>query len=88
MRSEQEIRDELRTWVLGKSKSLEPERFTGRTPLFEERHLRSVHLPELLLLIEKLTAAPIDVENLQPGDFRDLDTIIERFTAVGRQSDR
>jgi hypothetical protein len=82
MRSEQEIRAELHAWVLGKSKDLGPDQLTGRTPLFEERYLRSVHLPELLLLIEKLTATPVDVENLQPGDFRDIDTIVERFAAA------
>ncbi|MCW2879720.1 MAG: hypothetical protein JWQ95_3820 [Sphaerisporangium sp.] len=84
MRSSQEIREELRTWILAKAKRLEPETLTGTTALFEERHLRSVHLPELLLLIERLTGAPVDVENLQAGDFRDLDTIMLRFCGEGR----
>jgi hypothetical protein len=84
MRSEQEIRAGLRAWVLDKCKGLEAAELTGRTALFEQRYLRSVHLPELLLLIEKLTATPVDVENLQPGDFRDLDTIVERFVTAVR----
>ncbi|HEX2313486.1 MAG TPA: hypothetical protein VHJ17_07140 [Thermomonospora sp.] len=84
MRSDEEVLAELRGWVLGKARDLDETALTGRTPLFEERHLRSVHLPELLLLLERLTGAPIDVEDLRPGDFRDLDTIMARFHARER----
>lgn len=84
MRSEEEVRRELRGWILGKARDLDETSLTGGTALFEERHLRSVHLPELLLLLERLTGAPIDVENLNPGDFRDLDTMMARFHARGR----
>jgi len=38
-----------------------------------------VHLPELLLLLERLRGEPIDVEDLRPGDFRDIDTLVLRF---------
>ncbi|MDF9810942.1 hypothetical protein [Streptomyces sp. SPB162] len=79
MPSDQEIRDRLRTWVLGKASGLSAADLTDRTPLFEERHLRSVHLPELLLFLERLRASPIDVEDLRPGDFRDIHTIVDRF---------
>jgi hypothetical protein len=58
---------------------------TDRTALFEQRHLRSVHLPELLLLLERLRGAPIDVESLSAGDFRDIDTIVTRFS--GRRTE-
>ncbi|GAB7142829.1 hypothetical protein [Mycobacterium riyadhense] len=79
MRSEPEIREALRRWVLAKATGLEPVELTDQTPLFEERHVRSVHLPELLLLLERLRGAPIDVEDLRPGDFRDIDTLLRRF---------
>ncbi|SOJ56364.1 hypothetical protein MSIMFB_03841 [Mycobacterium simulans] len=81
MRSEPEIREALRRWVLTRATGLEPVKLTDQTPLFEERHVRSVHLPELLLLLERLRGAPIDVEDLRPGDFRDIDTLIRRFGA-------
>lgn len=83
MRSDQEIRDLLRSWVLTKAPELSADGLTDRTPLFEERHLRSVHLPELLLLLERLRAAPIEVEELQPGDFRDIHTMVDRFGGAG-----
>jgi hypothetical protein len=83
MRSDSEIRDALRAWVLSKASDLQPDEFTDRTALFERRHLRSVHLPELLLLLEGLRGAPIDVEDLRPEDFRDIDTLLTRFGGAG-----
>ena len=79
MHFEQEIRAALRSWVLAKASGLDSARLTDTTPLFEERRLRSVHLPELLLLLERLRGEPIDVEDLRPGDFRDIDTLVLRF---------
>jgi hypothetical protein len=74
------MRSELRSFVLGKAKApLRPEDLTDRTPLLADGWLRSVHLPELLLLMERLRGAPVDVEDLKPGDFRDIDTIVTRF---------
>jgi hypothetical protein len=79
MRSDREIREELRSWVLTKANHLTVGELTDHTALFAERHLRSVHLPELLLLLERLRGTPIDVENLWAGDFRDIDAIVLRF---------
>lgn len=83
MLSDQEIRKLLRSWVLTKAPGLSADGLTDRTPLFEERHLRSVHLPELLMLLERLRAAPIEVEDLRPGDFRDIHTMVDRFGGAG-----
>jgi hypothetical protein len=71
------MRSELRSWVLSKAK--EPGELTDHTPLIGGGWLRSVHLPELLLLMERLRGEPIDVEDLRPGDFRDIDTLVARF---------
>jgi hypothetical protein len=74
------MRSELRSFVLGKAKAaLRPEDLTDKTPLLADGWLRSVHLPELLLMMERVRGAPIDVEDLRPGDFRDIDTIATRF---------
>jgi hypothetical protein len=82
MRSEREIREALRSWVLDKAKNLDGSVLTDKTPLFEERYLRSLHLPELLLFIERLAGVPIEVDDLRPGDFRDIDTLVLRFCAA------
>lgn len=39
----------------------------------------SLRLSELILLLEELSERPIDVEQLQPGSFRDLATIRRVF---------
>jgi hypothetical protein len=87
MRSDTEIREThireiLRSWVLSKAKNPDATPVTDSTPLFEERRLRSLHLPELLLLLERLRGEPIDVEDLRAGDFRDIDTLVSRFCGV------
>lgn len=71
----------LREWILGKATTLDAQSLTDQTPLFSERHLRSVHLPELILLLERLSGRPIDVENLSAGDFRDVETMLGKFAA-------
>ena len=82
MRTEPEIREALRSWVLSKARNLDRSALTDKTPLFEERQLRSLHLPELLLFLERLRGEPIDVDDLRPGDFRDIDTLVLRFCSV------
>lgn len=76
MRSDEEIRSQLRAFVRQRAKGLE---ITDTTPLFSVRVLRSVHLPELILLLERLRGAPIDVERLWPGDLDTIDVMVERF---------
>jgi hypothetical protein len=78
--SDHEFRTALRAWVRAKTGA---DGLTDLTPLFEGRRLRSVHVPELLLLLERLRGAPIDVEGLRPGDFRDIDTLVRRFASPG-----
>jgi hypothetical protein len=74
------MRSELRSFVLAKARGARPpQELTDQTPLLADGWLRSVHLPELLLLMERLRGTPIDVENLKAGDFRDIDTLMDRF---------
>jgi hypothetical protein len=73
------VRQALRNWILSKAEDLGPASLTDSTPLFAERHLRSVHLPELILFLERLRGRPIDVEEFAEGDFRDIDTLVARF---------
>ena len=82
MHSELEVRETIRSWVLAKAKDLDSASLTDKTPLFEDRHLRSLHLPEQLLLLEKLCGEEIDVSDLQAGDFRDIDTLVKRFIST------
>ena len=82
MRSEPDFRRELRAWVREKAAGRGAEAVTDHTPLFARRCLRSAHLPELLLLLERLRGAPIDLDRLAPGDFRDIDTMVRLFATT------
>jgi hypothetical protein len=72
-------RAQLVEWVLERGKGLTRGTLAGDTPLLERRHLTSLQLPELLLFLEALRDAPIDVTKLCAGDLRDIDTICERY---------
>lgn len=76
MRSEPEIRSAVRAFVRQRSPGLA---IDDDTPLLKQRLLRSIHLPELIILLERLRGAPIDVERLGHGDFDSIDAIVERF---------
>lgn len=75
MLSEPDFRAQLRAWVSEKT-GVE---VTDHSQIFADRTLRSVHIPELLLVMERLRGAPIDVEQLRPTDFSDIDTLVTRF---------
>jgi len=79
MFSEEEARDAIRSWATSKAGPEVSGQIDDETLLFADRYLTSVHLPELLLLLERLRGAPIDPEGLSPGDFRDVNTIVRRF---------
>ncbi|MEV6964551.1 hypothetical protein AB0M47_05495 [Hamadaea sp. NPDC051192] len=76
MRSETEIRQALRTFVARHAGDVA---ITDQTALFSVRVLRSIHLPELIMLLERLRGAPIDVEQLRIGDFDSIDAMLTRF---------
>lgn len=76
MRSDTEIRAELRTFVQRHAGQVA---VTDDMPLFTLRVLRSVHLPELIILLERLRGAPIDVEQLRIGDFDGIDAMMASF---------
>jgi hypothetical protein len=69
----------LRAWITERSDNVPDGGIADDTALFDARVLTSLHIPELLMLLEELSERPIDIEALQPGDFHDIDTIVRRF---------
>jgi hypothetical protein len=76
-------RRELRAWVADNARGIDPADLSDTTALFEQRVLTSLQFPELVLLIERLSGRLVDVTVLAPGDFRDIDTIMQRFVGDG-----
>ena len=49
------------------------------TPIIDQRIISSLQLMDLILMLERLSDSPIDVEMLKPGAFRDINTIYRNF---------
>lgn len=73
------LRAQLRDWVVWTSVRITRDELTDDTPLLERRIITSLQLMDLILFIESLSGRPIDVEQLKPGLFRDVDTICRHF---------
>jgi hypothetical protein len=50
--------------------------------LFQRRLLTSLHLPELILLIERLRGAPVDVGSMGAEHVASIDAIVAEFFAA------
>ena len=79
MKNESEIRQHLREWIVHKSGSLSPNEIADDTPIIERRIIKSLQIPDLILFVEEHTGRAIDVEQLKPGVFRNIDTIYRNF---------
>ena len=82
MMTEAEIRQRLREWVVRQSGKIRPEEIADDTAIIEKRIIKSVQILDLVLFIEEHSGHAIDVEQLKPGVFRNIDTIYRNFFAV------
>jgi|SRR5215469_3261112 len=80
-----QARANLRAWILTKNDEADPRELSDQTPLLVAGWLRSIHLPELILMLERWRGEPVDVTDLGPGDFRDVETIVSRFVISARE---
>jgi len=78
MKSETEIKADLRDWIVRKGK-IQAEEINDKTPFLEQRIISSVQLMELILFMEDLSGNAIDVKSLKKGMLRDIDTIYANF---------
>ena len=81
MNTESDVREALRQWVASVSGNACVEDLTDDTPLFRHGMLKSVQISDLILYIEELARRAVDVEQIKPGVFRDIDTIYSNFFA-------
>jgi acyl carrier protein len=79
MKTEQEIKETLRQWVLKKSKKITEADLTTATALLENRILTSLHVMELILEIERIKGSKFNLKSLKPGAFNSIDTIYATF---------
>ncbi len=79
MKSEKELRDSIRQWIVKKSGKIRSEELKDDTPIIEQRIISSLQIMDLILLIEHLSGRAIDVNSLKPGVFKNIDTIVANF---------
>jgi acyl carrier protein len=79
MRSEGEIRQSLREWIAKTNGKMRPEDLGDQTPIIEQRIISSLQVMDLIFFLEQLSGRPIEVDDLKPGVFRDIDTIYQNF---------
>ena len=81
MKTEAQIRQALRDWIVNTSEKIAPQTLNDQTAIIAQGLISSLHVMDLMLLIEELSGKPIDVETLQPGVFQNIDTIYLNFFA-------
>lgn len=79
MNARADMRSVLRDWIRKNGQDVDPALLTDTTPLIESGILDSLSIMELLLELERLRNAPVDVTRLQPGAFRSIDVIVRNF---------
>jgi acyl carrier protein len=84
-RSETEVRDQLRTWILRRSKSAAGTGLKDDTPILESGLLSSLDVVELILFVESLRGEEIDVDAIEPEVLTNIDTIYDGFFGTGGQ---
>lgn len=81
MKTEPEVRQALRDWVIMKNGKITSAELTDQTLIVKERIISSVQVMDLIFLLEELRGKPIDVTKLKVGVFQNIDTIYENFLA-------
>ena len=83
MKTEAEIRQSLREWIVKTSGKIRADELNDDTPIIERRIISSLQLTDLILMLEELSDNAIDAEMLKPGAFRDINAIYRNFFASG-----
>ena len=76
---EDEIREELRGWILDRASAAEERLSSDELPILEEGLLSSLDIVEFILFIESLRGEEVDIESIEPEVFTNVNTLYEAF---------
>ena len=76
-----ETRNQLRAWIQERAKAKIDGELTDETPLLESGLLSSLDVTELIVYLEYLRGEEIDIEKLEPGLLRNINTLYQGFFA-------
>jgi acyl carrier protein len=77
--AEDEIRKELRSWILDRASAPEERLASDELPILEEGLLSSLDVVEFILFIESLRGEEVDIESIEPEVFTNINTLYEAF---------
>lgn len=73
------IREELRGWILERSGAPADRLSSDDQPILDEGLQSSLDVVEFILFIESLREEEVDIENIEPEVFTNIDTLVEAF---------
>jgi acyl carrier protein len=79
MKSEAEIKESLKAWVLKKNPKMQSTEIDFDTHLLATRIISSLHIMEVILEIEKIKGEKFNLKNLKPGVFNSINSIYSAF---------
>ena len=79
MKTRSEVHAALREWILGAGDRVSAADLAEDTPLFTTGILKSIHVVELILLVEELLDEPLDLGLVEVGSFGSIASISRAF---------
>lgn len=79
MKTELEVRQALRDWIVKTNGKIQLEDLKDETPIIEQRIISSLQVMELLLFIEQLSGKPLNLGKMKEGVFRNINAIHRHF---------
>ena len=76
-----QVKQELKQWIATTNGSIQPDQLTDDLAILEQRIIKSVHVMDLILLLEHLRGKPVAVDQIQPGAFASVSAIMAAFFA-------
>jgi acyl carrier protein len=86
MKTEMEIKQALRNWIIRKNGKIRGEELLDDTLIIEQRIITSMEVLDLILFIESLGASGFDISKLEPNSFKSIQAIYAAFFSKGAET--